>query len=181
VPHNATMSREATAKLAKAAWIVPLLYVFANRFVGTVIGRVFADALVFVLAVLAIPVAVFCLIQIRAHGARGILGHAIGALVVSALLLAIWIPNYLAARERARVAEAQPAVTVHVTRDGTIRMNGAVVTLDTLTRELQRVAATGGSMRYSRDDPSADPHPNAMAVMKAAVDSKIAIQMAVPE
>ena len=60
-------------------------------------------------------------------------------------------------------------------------MNGAVVTLDALTQELQRLSAAGGTMRYSRDNPSADPHPNAMAVMKVATDANVTIQMAVAD
>jgi biopolymer transport protein ExbD len=176
------MSGEATAKLAKAGWITLLLYVFANRFVGLLIGRALADLLVFFVAVLAVPVAIYCLTRIRVHGARGILGHAVATLFVSALLLAIWIPNFLSARERARAAgENRRVVVVHVSRDGTILMNGSAVPLETLKQELKSVSAIGGVMRYSRDDPSADPHPNAMAVMKAAADTNITIQMAASE
>ena len=113
------MTREATSRLAKAAWIVPLLYLFGNRFVGLVIGRLLAEMLVPALAVLAIAVAIYCLVQSRGHGARGIRGHAVAGLVLSTLLLAIWIPNFLAARDRARTAgENRQIVNVHVTRDG---------------------------------------------------------------
>ena len=176
------MSRESTKKLAKAAWIVPLVWLFGNRFAALVIGRSVADFLVFVLAVVAIPVAVYCLVQVRLYGARGILNHAVAALVIGTLLLAIWIPNFLAARGRSiRTDESRQVVNVHVTRDGTIRMNGVVVTLDTLKQELRRASAGSGTMRYSREDASAEPHPNAMAVMKAATETNITIQMVAPD
>lgn len=112
---QSTMSRQSIAGLAKASWIIPLLYVFGNRFVALVIGRVLADLLVFVIAVLAVLVAIFCMIQVRTHGAAGILGHAIAGIAVSGLLLAIWIPNFLAARQRARAAGQ-----VHSARRNTI-------------------------------------------------------------
>lgn len=176
------MSRQATAILAKSGWVTLVLYVFAHRFVGLVIGRILADLLVFILAVVAIPIAIYCLIRTREHGTREILGHAIATILFAMLLLAIWIPNFLNARERARSAALnREVVMVHVSRDGRITMNGAIVTLETLTQELRRVSAAGGVMQYSRDDPSGEPNPNAMAVMKAAVDSKITIQMAVPD
>jgi len=98
------MSKDATTQLAKATWILPLLYIFGNRFIGRVIGPAIADFLVFVLAVVMIPVAVYCLAQIRVHGPRGIRGHAVVGILLSILLLAIWIPNFLAARARARAA-----------------------------------------------------------------------------
>ena len=106
------MSRERTAQLAKLTWVLLLIYIFANRFVGLAIGRAVADFLVFVLAVIAIPVSIYCLALKKRHGTRGILGHAVGALLMSALILAIWIPNFLSARERARAsAEASASTT----------------------------------------------------------------------
>ena len=177
------MSREATAKLAKASWIILLLITFGRPLIGKVIGPVLADLLVFVFAVLAIPVALYCLFRIRAYGTRGILGHAIATLAIGALLLAIWIPNFLASRERARARHESrgEVVTVHVSRDGVITMNGSVATLDAVAQELKRVSTAGGTLRYSRDDPSADPHPIAMEVMKAAADTNIPIEMALSD
>lgn len=106
------MSRDSTVRLAKSTWIVLLLYIFANRFVGLVIGRVVADLLVFVLAVIAIPISLYCLIQMRRVGARGIVAHAIAALLLSAVILAIWVPNFLHARERARAARENRASVI---------------------------------------------------------------------
>ena len=103
------MSREATSALAKSAWIILLLYVIGNRFVGLVIGRVLADMLVPVVALAAIVVAIYCLTRIRVHGRRGILAHAIAALVIAPLLLAIWTSNMISARSRAQAAETRTA------------------------------------------------------------------------
>jgi hypothetical protein len=89
-------------KLATASWAVPLVYAFAARLVGLVIGRVLGDVLVFVVAVVGLFVAAFCLCAIPRLGRTGILLPAIGGLVLNGIVLAIWIPNFLAARERSQ-------------------------------------------------------------------------------
>lgn len=171
------MTREATVKLARTAWIALLLYVLGKGFVAMAIGWI-ADLLVFVFAVVTVLIALYCLARMRVHGTRGILVHGLTAFLLGALLLAIWIPNFLSSRERAANRDPnRAAVTVHVSRDGTIRMNGSVISLEALKPELRRVAAAGGVLRYSRDDPQRDPHPNAMAVIAAAAETNIAIEM----
>jgi hypothetical protein len=101
-------------RLATATWLVPLVFVFGKGIVGLVIGPVLADVLVFVLAVAGVITAVVCLLLIPKYGRQGILGPALAGLLVCLLLLAIWIPNFLAARERARarrnVADAHSAL-----------------------------------------------------------------------
>jgi FtsH-binding integral membrane protein len=97
-------------KLATASWAIPLVYAFAARLVGFVIGQVLADMLVFVVAVAGGLVALFCLVAISRYGRNGILAPAIAGLFVSGLLLAIWVPNYLAARKRARSKASSPVV-----------------------------------------------------------------------
>ena len=89
-------------KLATASWAIPLIYAFAARLVGLVIGRVLADVLVFVVASVGFVVAIACLIAMTRYGRKGILAPAIGGLLLNAIVLAIWIPNFLAARDRAR-------------------------------------------------------------------------------
>lgn len=96
-------------KLATASWAVPLVYAFAARLVGFVIGQALSDMLVFVIAVAGALVALFCLVAMARHGRKGILAPALAGLLVSGLLLAIWIPNYLAARERARSSHSSRA------------------------------------------------------------------------
>ena len=56
-------------------------------------------------------------------------------------------------------------------------MNGRRVSLEQLRQEFARLAAVGGTVQYSRDNPTSDPHPIAMEVIKAIVDAKLAVQM----
>jgi len=98
------MSRNTVVQLAQASWIVPLAFAFGRVFVGMFIGGLLADLLVFALCALALPLALFCLIQIREHGRRGILGHAIAGTVVCALLLGIFVSNCSAAQGRSAAA-----------------------------------------------------------------------------
>jgi len=98
---------ETTKTVAKLTWILPLIYLFTNRFIGLAIGPVVADAFIFFLAAAALFVAVVCLILIARYGAGGIFGHAIAGVLINLLILGIWIPNFLAARERARRQRTQ--------------------------------------------------------------------------
>jgi biopolymer transport protein ExbD len=67
--------------------------------------------------------------------------------------------------------------SVHVTAAGVITLNGNEVTLEQLKQEFARLAAVGGTVRYSRDNAAGDPHPNAMKVMQAIVDARLPIEM----
>lgn len=96
------MSRESIVSLAKASWALVVLYMFGNKIVGGLIGPVLADLLAFALGLLAVGTALFCLFATRRHGGKGIVVHAVVGLLLGLLVLAIWIPNFLAARERAR-------------------------------------------------------------------------------
>ena len=66
---------------------------------------------------------------------------------------------------------------MHVTEAGGIAMNGREVSLEEVKQELARLAQAGGTLRYSRDNPTADPHANAMEVIKAAADAGLTIEM----
>ncbi|HWW62703.1 MAG TPA: hypothetical protein VN181_15115 [Thermoanaerobaculia bacterium] len=167
---------ETTRNLARATWFVPVVYLFASRFIGLVIGRVPADILVFVLAVIGVLLSVYCLIRIASYGRQGILVNAISGLLVCSLILAIWIPNFLAGRERVQAQREGKVVTISVESDGAILMNGRQASLDQVKVELRRVAAAGGTLRYSRANPKGEPSPNATAVMQAATEAKVRIQ-----
>ena len=93
---------ESTKRIATATWVVIVLYLFASRFIRLLIGPVIADVLVFFLAVLGLIVAIICLFLVPKYGRKGILIPAIVGLLLNALVLGIWIPNFLAARARAR-------------------------------------------------------------------------------
>jgi hypothetical protein len=66
---------------------------------------------------------------------------------------------------------------VHVTAAGVITANGRDVSLEDLKKEFASLAAAGGSLLYTRDNPTADPHPNAMKVIQAAADANLPILM----
>jgi biopolymer transport protein ExbD len=66
---------------------------------------------------------------------------------------------------------------VHVTAAGAITADGREVSLEDLKKEFARLAAAGGSMLYTRDNPTADPHPDAMKVIQAAADANLPILM----
>jgi len=71
-------------------------------------------------------------------------------------------------------------MAVHVKSDGTILVDGKVTSLEQLKREHATLAKVGGTVRYSRDNPTGEPPPNAMEVIKAIVDQKLPVQMAIP-
>ncbi|HYI12035.1 MAG TPA: hypothetical protein VEK57_23475 [Thermoanaerobaculia bacterium] len=173
---------ETTRKIARAAWLVPLVYLFAYRAVGLVIGRAAADFLVFILAVAAAIASIYCFARIFRYGRAGILGHAIAGLAVSALILGIWVPNFLHAKTAARAAGGNgQVVVVHVQEDGTILMNDVEVSLDQTKQEFRKLSAAGASIRYSRANPQGDPPPNALEVIRAAADARLRIQMVAGE
>ncbi len=68
-------------------------------------------------------------------------------------------------------------LAVHITSRGVITADGREVTLEELKQELTRLAARGGGVLYTRDNPTADPHPNAMKVLRAVVDSGVRLLM----
>jgi len=97
-----------TKRVATATWLVIVLYLFASRFIRLLIGGVLADVLVFFLAVAGLVAAVVCLFLVPRHGRKGILIPAIVGLLLNALVLCIWIPNFLSARARARATGELP-------------------------------------------------------------------------
>lgn len=66
---------------------------------------------------------------------------------------------------------------VHVTAAGVIKANDREVSLEDLKKEFARLAAAGGSVLYTRDNPSGDPHPNAMKVMEAVAEANLPLLM----
>lgn len=68
-------------------------------------------------------------------------------------------------------------LAVHVTSSGVISVDGREVTLEELKKEFARLASVGGAVLYTRDNPTADPHPNAMKVIQAVVDAGVTLLM----
>lgn len=92
------------------------------------------------------------------------------------------IALFVAACSQEKRAAEEPApngevVAVHVTAGGIITMNGREVSIDQVRQEFSRLASVRGTVRYSRDNPAADPHPNAMEVIKAAAAANLSILM----
>lgn len=94
------------------------------------------------------------------------------------LLLAYMVACAPQSAPPGRETSTGDVVAVHVTTGGVITMNGREVSLEEVKQEFARLGKVGGTLRYSRDNPTADPHPNAMEVIKAAADANLKIQMA---
>jgi Mn2+/Fe2+ NRAMP family transporter len=98
---------EAARKLATATWLVIVLYIFASRFIRLAVGPILTDLLVFLLAIAGLIVVVVCLFLVPRYGRKGILIPALIGLLINTLVLCIWIPNFLSARERAQQTDGQ--------------------------------------------------------------------------
>ena len=96
---------------------------------------------------------------------------AASLLLLTAVLLAACAPAGAPSQENREI------VRVHVKSDGTILMNEQPATLEAVSGEAKRLAASGGAILYSRDNPAGDPHPNAMKVIEALADSNVTILM----
>jgi biopolymer transport protein ExbD len=66
---------------------------------------------------------------------------------------------------------------VKVTKTGYIYLDGKAVSLDQLKQEFAGLKAAKGAVLYFREDPQGEPHPNAMAVIKAITDVKLPVQL----
>jgi hypothetical protein len=162
-----------TKTLAVGSWLAMLTWLFLGVISGRLMETITFEIVAFFLAIASIIVSVYCLVRTRVEGRHAIFRHAIAGLIINSLLLCIWIPNFLTARERAR----RPRLDVYVQQDGTILMNEKPATLDALHAELKTLAAHHGVVRYSRANPEGDPPPNAMAVIKAIADEHLPVQM----
>ena len=66
---------------------------------------------------------------------------------------------------------------VKVTADGKIFLNGSETTLDALKAEFARLHDIGGQVIYYRENPQAEPHPIAQAVIQAVIDAQLPITL----
>ncbi len=75
-------------------------------------------------------------------------------------------------------AEALP---VHITDDGRIFIHVGArfveASIDDLDRTLERLAADGGTVLYSRDDPAEEPNPVAREVMELAAEHGVGVRL----
>jgi biopolymer transport protein ExbD len=95
-------------------------------------------------------------------------------IVTAAVFLAYCVQQ---GQPKTKQAQSSQVVAVHVTANGVIVLNGRQVTLEQLKQEFARLAAAGGAVQYSRDNPTADPPPIAMEVLRAIVAAKLPVEM----
>jgi biopolymer transport protein ExbD len=85
----------------------------------------------------------------------------------------------LSARPQAETARVQTTrvLKVTVTANGEIALDGHPATLDQLSARLTELKQAGGEVWYYRENPSAEPHMNAMKVIELVADNRLSIQL----
>ncbi len=100
-PQTRTFAHQA----AKASWstvvTICILLVFSGAARQPKV-TLFVETLSFLLMVAGLALGIFALFGIRTHGRKGILAPAIVGIVLNALLLFIFVTNFLAARAKAQ-------------------------------------------------------------------------------
>ena len=66
---------------------------------------------------------------------------------------------------------------VKVDRAGRIYLNGRIVTLENLKRELSRLHKVNGAVWYHRENPHQDPPPEALVVLQAIIDARLPVKL----
>jgi hypothetical protein len=66
---------------------------------------------------------------------------------------------------------------VKVDRAGRIYLNGRIVTLENLKRDLSRLHKVNGAVWYHRENPHQDPPPEALAVLQAIIDARLPVKL----
>lgn len=87
---------------AKLSWVCPIIVFLFLAFGGRVGARVIIELAALLLIVVGFVFGVIALFGMRTHGKRGILAPAIVGIIINALLLFIFVTNFLAARARAQ-------------------------------------------------------------------------------
>jgi biopolymer transport protein ExbD len=75
------------------------------------------------------------------------------------------------------VADSRKVLKIAITESGQISANGRPTTIEALSPMLRELARNKGEVWYYRQKPEADPHPNAMKVLKAIVDQNLPIRL----
>jgi biopolymer transport protein ExbD len=85
----------------------------------------------------------------------------------------------LSARPQSENAPVQTTkvLKVAVTANGEIAADGHPVTLDQLSARLAALKQAGGGVWYYRENPSVEPHMNAMKVIELIADNKLPIRL----
>lgn len=72
---------------------------------------------------------------------------------------------------------AQPVAKVAVLASGAIQFNGQPTTPAALDEEFKRLKAQSGMVWYYRENPGAQPHPNAAAVIQLIIKHQLPVSM----
>src|SRR5262245_9999136 len=92
---------------ARCSWVAFLLILGANM-VGSVTGlKPIADLVALPMAVCGTLLGIVSLFGLRRFERKGILVPAIIGILLNGLILAIWIPNFIAAYQRAQARRGQ--------------------------------------------------------------------------
>ena len=75
------------------------------------------------------------------------------------------------------MADSQKVLKIAIRASGEISVDGRPTTLEALIPMLRELANNKGEVWYYREAPEADPHPNAMKVLKAIVDQNLPVRL----
>jgi biopolymer transport protein ExbD len=75
------------------------------------------------------------------------------------------------------MADSRKVLKIAITASGQISADGRPTTLEALIPMLRELAKNKGEVWYYREAPEADPHPNAMKVLKAIVDQNLPVRL----
>jgi len=87
---------------AKLSWVCPIIVFLLLTFGRQAGARVIIELVALLLIVVGFVFGVIALFGMRTHGSKGILAPAIVGIIINALLLFIFVTNFLAARSRAQ-------------------------------------------------------------------------------
>ncbi|MBL8898629.1 MAG: hypothetical protein JNM84_13415 [Planctomycetes bacterium] len=80
-------------------------------------------------------------------------------------------------RNTAEQLERAPKLRIWVFATGAIEVDGKPVELDDVRKALEELAVQSGAVLYGRESPSAEPHPNAMQIIKWVVENQLPIRL----
>jgi biopolymer transport protein ExbD len=75
------------------------------------------------------------------------------------------------------MADSRKVLKIAITASGQISADGRPTTLEALSPMLRELAKNKGEVWYYREALEADPHPNAMKVLKAIVDQNLPVRL----
>jgi biopolymer transport protein ExbD len=73
------------------------------------------------------------------------------------------------------MADSRKVLKIAITASGQITADGRRTTIEALIPTLRELAKNKGEVWYYREAPEADPHPNAMKVLKAIVECDLRV------